>query len=269
VTRSQRSPTRRAPVRRGRSWERFLPHAIRVADSVAANQWGCAPIRKRCATHVQFHGRARVFDRRPWPPWRGTPARPYVTLEAHAARDTVGWCQVSSSSGPAALRRVVLPASPLPQPGIRGGRRPRPRAARRRASRRDALKRGAPARVSGNGSVGHPMCPPTTSRSGSVRQLRQPLEVAGSGPSSSTNVLGRGRRSLVLSRRGSIDRPSPAQGALRGMGSGADLYGQCCPYPRASRVGTLPGMRTDPSTAAPGEPVANVITEPPRPGVRP
>ena len=80
----------------------------------------------------------------------------------------------SGSSGPAALRRVVLPASPLPQPGIRGGRRPRParwirceeacaargpparscllpcglctleldRAARRRASRRDALSAG-------------------------------------------------------------------------------------------------------------------------------
>jgi hypothetical protein len=55
---------------------------MRVADSVASNQWGCAPIRKRRATHVLFHRRAQVLGRRPWPPWRGTPARPYVTLEA-------------------------------------------------------------------------------------------------------------------------------------------------------------------------------------------
>jgi hypothetical protein len=52
--------------------------------------------------------------------------------------------------------------------------------------------------------------------------------------------------------------------ACGGVGSAADLNGQCCPYPRALRVGTLLGMRTDQSTGAPAEPLANEVTERPR-----
>jgi hypothetical protein len=63
---------------------------MRVADSVARNQWGCAPIRKRRATHVVLQRRAQVLGRRSWPPWRATPARPYVTLKDTRATPPAG-----------------------------------------------------------------------------------------------------------------------------------------------------------------------------------
>lgn len=63
---------------------------MRVADGVARNQWGCAPIRKRRATHLLLQRRAQVLGRRSWPPWRATPARRYVTLEGTRATPPAG-----------------------------------------------------------------------------------------------------------------------------------------------------------------------------------
>jgi hypothetical protein len=168
---------------------------MRVADGGASDQWGCAPMRNRCATHLLLQRRAQVLGLRSWPPWRGTRARPYVTLEAHAARDTVGRWQARDRQGQRHCGASFFPPRRSPSlASVEGGALDRPggsvarrparrvdrqrgaasipcglctveldRAARRRASRRDALKRRPPARVSRNGSGGHPTCPPTTS----------------------------------------------------------------------------------------------------------
>ena len=42
---------------------------MRVAERVALNQWGCAPIRELRATHVLLQLRAQVLGRRPSPPF--------------------------------------------------------------------------------------------------------------------------------------------------------------------------------------------------------
>jgi hypothetical protein len=95
---------------------------MRVADSVARHQWGCAPIRKRCATHVLLQRRAQVLGRRSWPPWRGTRARPYVTLEAHAARDTVGRWQARARQGQRHCGASFFPPRRSPSPAsVEGG----------------------------------------------------------------------------------------------------------------------------------------------------
>jgi hypothetical protein len=86
---------------------------MRVADRGAPNQWGCAPIGKRRATHVLLQRRAQVLGRRPWPPWRATPARPYVTLEATQRATPLASVELK----PSAAR---LKDSPVGQPSHSG-----------------------------------------------------------------------------------------------------------------------------------------------------
>jgi hypothetical protein len=130
-----------------------------------------------------------------WHPWREAPSTGPVDPLRGGLRRRVDR-QRGAASIPCGLCTVELD-----------------RAARRRASRRDALKRRPPARVSRNGSGGHPTCPPTTSP---VRQ-RAPAATA---------TRGRWQRPEFFD-----ERPR-SRATLVGAGKGADRL-TAPPRPRA------------------------------------
>ena len=230
MTRSQRSPTRRAPVRRGRSWERFLPHAMRVADSVARHQWGCAPIRKRCATHVLLQRRAQVLGLRSWPPWRGTRARPYVTLEAHAARDTVGRWQARARQGQRHCGASFFPPRRSPSlASVEGGALDRPGGSvARRPARRVDRQRGA-------ASIPCGLCTLELDRAARRRASRR--DALSAGRQRVSRALGRSA-THVSSYDEPVRQPAPAATATRGRWQRPEFFDER-PRSRATLVGAV------------------------------